>query len=350
VSARCAQWYRNAAAGRCAADLRTEGTQLSGVGKQLGANRLAAVAAARGVADLPQPVAVCCHDAGAANIVAAWVAAQPLLPYRICAVGPARAIFAGAAPHYASQSLPDALAGAACLLSGSGWASDLEHEARLLAHHRGVPSLAVLDHWVNYHGRFVRDGVEAWPDVFVVTDPAASALTRECFGAARPIITWPNDYLQREAARVRALAAAAPTSPPVRLLVVLEPVRADWERHSTTIAEFRALDYLMAHLAALTPDPTRLAIRLRPHPSETAAKYQPWIALGRHVQLTLTSDSDLASDLAWADAVAGLNSYALVVARAAGRRAVSYLPPQAPPCVLRYPGIEELRQLPGGGA
>ncbi|HWW21818.1 MAG TPA: hypothetical protein VNZ06_13545, partial [Steroidobacteraceae bacterium] len=54
----------------------------------------------------------------------------------------------------------------------------------------------------------------------------------------------------------------------------------------------------------------------------------------------------LASDLAWADAVAGLQSYALVVALASSRRAISYLPPGAPPCALRYPGVERLATLP----
>jgi hypothetical protein len=305
---------------------------------------------ASGIADLPPPVAVCSHDAGGANLLAAWVAGAPACDIRLSAEGPAGEIFGALTPQHRLQPLSAALAGAACLLSGSGWGSELEHEARLMARRRGIASLAVLDHWVNYRARFVRHDVEALPDAFVVTDSAAAALARECFGAARPILTWHNDYLQREAARVRALAPHAPATPPARLLVVLEPVRADWEPQAADRGEFRALDYLMAHLAVLAPEPAGLAIRLRPHPSETAAKYQPWLTRQRHAQLTMASGQDLASDLAWADAVAGLNSYALVVARAAGRRAVSYLPPQAPPCALRYAGIEELRQLRGGGA
>jgi len=311
----------------------------------MGWRKMSSISRASAVADLPRPVAVCCHDAGGANLVAAWLAADPTPQYRLCVQGPAREIFAAALPQHSPQSLDTALEGAACLLSGSGWASDLEHDARVAARSRGVASLAVLDHWVNYRARFVRNGVEVWPDVFVVTDPAAGALAAQTFGDLRPTLMWHNRYLENEAARVLALAARGPLAPPRHLLVVLEPVRQDWELNSAQPAEFRALDYLMENLATITPRPDHLSIRLRPHPTESAAKYRAWAARQRHAQVELASSVALAADLAWADMVAGLHSYALVVALAARRRAVSYLPPGAPACALRYPGVERLSEL-----
>jgi hypothetical protein len=301
---------------------------------------------ASGIADLPLPVAVCCHDAGGANLIAAWLAAEPVAQLRLCAQGPAREIFARVLPQRSSAPLDVALDGAQCLLSGSGWAAELEHDARLAARRNGVASLAVLDHWVNYRARFVRHGVEVLPDAFVVTDPAAALLTQETFGAARPILTWRNRYLENEAARVHALSPQPPATPPARLLVVLEPVREDWIHGAPQPAEFRALDYLMENLAALTPRPQELQIRLRPHPAEPESKYQAWAQRQPHAQVKLSTPAALAADLAWADAVAGLQSYALVVALASHRRAISYLPPGAPPCSLRYPGVERLAALP----
>jgi hypothetical protein len=308
--------------------------------------KMSCISRASGIADLPAPMAVCCHDAGGANLIAAWLAAEPVAELRLCAQGPAGEIFARLLPQQATQALEVALDGAKCLLSGSGWAADLEHDARVAARRHGVTSLAVLDHWVNYRARFVRNDVEILPDAFVVTDAAAAMLARETFGAARPILTWQNRYLQDEAARVRALSPQPPATPPARLLVVLEPVREDWAHGAPQAPELRALDYLMQNLAALTPRPQELEVRLRPHPSEPELKYQAWAQRQSHAHVRLSTPAPLASDLAWADAVAGLQSYALVVALAARRRAISYLPPGAPPCALRYPGVERLAALP----
>ncbi len=42
---------------------------------------------------------------------------------------------------------------AASIITGTGWASDLEHSARLLAASHGKPTIAVIDHWVNYEAK-----------------------------------------------------------------------------------------------------------------------------------------------------------------------------------------------------
>jgi hypothetical protein len=80
---------------------------------------------ATGIADLPVPVAVCCHDAGGANLIAAWLAAGPVAQLRLCAQGPAHEIFASVLPQFAPAPLEVALDGAACLLSVFGWGGDL---------------------------------------------------------------------------------------------------------------------------------------------------------------------------------------------------------------------------------
>lgn len=297
------------------------------------------------IADLPPPVAICCHDAGGANLLAAWAADAPSQDLRICVDGPARRIFADAVPERHAQSLSAALDGAGSLLSGSGWASDLEHRARVEARNRGIPVVAVLDHWVNYRMRFVRGGVESLPDVLIVTDGEAAALAARTFGPACRIEMWENRYLQAEVAKVRLYSRPETGAGAARLLVVLEPVRQDWIEHAAEAAEFRSLDFLMANLDAVCPDPDALTIRLRPHPSEPSSKYLPWLDRRRPFRLELSRTASLAEDIAWADIAAGLQSYALVVALESGRRAISYLPPEAPPCALKDARLEYLARL-----
>ena len=241
------------------------------------------------IADLPPPVAICCHDAGGANLLAAWAADAPSQDLRICVDGPARRIFADAVPERQSQSLSAALDGAGSLLSGSGWASDLEHRARVEARNRGIPVVAVLDHWVNYRMRFVRGGVESLPDVLIVTDGEAAALAARTFGHGLRIEMWENRYLQAEVGEGAALLAPGNGR---RSRAAARRARAGSSRLDRTrrrAAEFRSLDFLMANLDAFCPDPDALTIRLRPHPSEPASKYVPWLDRRQPTRLELST-------------------------------------------------------------
>lgn len=281
--------------------------------------------------DLPRPLAVVAHDAGAANIILAWLVREPLADVRAVMAGPAAALWSarfGAAPL--AGSIDEALDGAAALLSGTGWASDLEHRARIAAAVRGTTSVAVIDHWVNYRARFSRDGVEILPDRLWVTDDDALAEARRAVPEV-PTDLKPNLYLDEQA----ALAGPAPESGDI--LFVAEPARSDWGRG--TPGEFQVLDMLIDWRDRQARADWR-SIRLRPHPSDPAGKYDAWLA--RHGGTLLDTSPDIGRALRGAAVVAGMNSFALVVAVAAGRRAVSVLPPWAPPCVLPHRAIERL--------
>ena len=62
------------------------------------------------------------------------------------------------------MDLESAIDGATVLISGTGWQSDLEHISRKLAYGKGIPSVGVLDHWVNYLPRFERRAEVVLPD------------------------------------------------------------------------------------------------------------------------------------------------------------------------------------------
>ena len=118
--------------------------------------------------DYPPVTAVVCHDAGAANIVIAGLLATGRSDWRAYMRGPAETLWKVAYPEIAPRErLESTLQGAGLVVTGTGWASDIEHQARRLARSRGVRSVAVIDHWVNYAERFVRSGeVEKWPRKF----------------------------------------------------------------------------------------------------------------------------------------------------------------------------------------
>ncbi len=283
---------------------------------------------------IPTPYAVAIHDAGAANMIAAWVCAAPNPPNLVIAAGPAKAVWEQRfGKGSTGEQIPPDFCGSGCLISGTGWASDLEHRARLAAATAGLRSIAVVDHWVNYAMRFEREGVRQWPDVIWVGDAEAALIARSQFPAI-PVEEHRNLYLAQQARE------AGPTPDEGDILFLLEPARGSWG--GGTPGEFQALDFFMSERtkAGLA---TNVPIRIRPHPSDPAGKYGDWLEK-RH-GVSLDTSPDMANALRTARCVVGMNSAGLVIALEAGRRVISALPPNAPPCVLPHTGIERLCTL-----
>jgi hypothetical protein len=126
--------------------------------------------------------------------------------------------------------------------------------------------------------------------------------------------------------------------------VVLEPARSTWGRDAAGAGEFQALDYLAANLPVLAL-PRGAALRLRPHPSDPPGKYAAWIERHAAIGARLDDAPTLAAAISRCAGVAGCESYALVVALAAGRRVVCTLPPWAPRGRLPQPNLVHLQRL-----
>lgn len=284
---------------------------------------------------LPPSAAIVCHDAGAANIVLAWLQADVSGSHRVHVSGPAARLFGDAHVGLRCASIEDALTGASVLVSGTGWASDVEHRARELARAAGLHSIAVLDHWVNYRERFERGGTTVLPDEIWVTDAHALRLAQDAFPDTR-VVLQPNFYVR---ALQRHIAAVAPAEP-AEVLYVLEPLRTDFGRGPA--GELQALDYFVAALPRLGL-PADMRLRLRLHPSEPTGKYDQWMRSQHGLCIECTSVSEpLSMAIGRASLVAGCHSQALAIAVGAGKRVLCTLPPWAPPCVLPFSQIEHL--------
>jgi len=294
--------------------------------------------------ELRSPVAVVCHDAGAANLVFAWLrdwAQSGFLDqheFRLVLQGPAHLAWQAQAlslTHMQVHSeLNSALAGAHCVLTGTGWASTLEHDARKLAISNHIPCIAVIDHWVNYQPRFERAGGVVLPNSLWVSDPYAADIAKQTFNGI-PVVELPNVYLQN---MVKVI-------PPVphdcsNVLYVLEPIRHDWGRG--VAGEFQALDFFVQQLPQMVGNQA-VDITLRPHPSDALGKYDAWIQAHSHLNVGLDAHPSLNQAIANAKWVVGAETFAMVVAEAAGRQTYSSLPPWAHRCSLPQSGIKHLR-------
>lgn len=282
--------------------------------------------------DWPLPVAIVAYDAGATNLIIAWLKAWRW-PVRACLDGPARKLWEQAFPGRPTyKTIADALEGATSVVTGTGWASSFEHEARCQARSRGLRVAAVLDHWVNYPSRFERDGAVVWPDELWVADEWAAQIARQAL-PPMPIRVYDNLYLQAQVAQV-SLAPEEGT-----MLYILEPVRSDWGQGEQ--GEFQALDYTLQHLNEFYEMPIRRIV-LRPHPSDPTDKYSRYLTDPR---IVMDRSADIAQAISRADIVVGVESFALTLALAAGRPVFSSIPPWAPALRLPQEGITQIRRL-----
>ncbi len=294
------------------------------------------------VSQLPLGVVAC--DAGAANLIAGWSDSLPK-PLFVCAEGPAEKILKKAWPFAAFVSLEELLSRARTVLTGTGWSSHLEHNARYAAQRAQIPTIAVIDHWVNYRERFSRDGIEVLPNLLVVVDEHAELLAKRFFPDI-PIECWPNVYLEREIAAIEELRVREPSIPAQNILMVMEPIRKAWPGDCQQ-GELVAAEFFLENLGRLGIDCERAQIKLRPHPSDYQGKYDALVAHWRETLDIVVNEevSSLAENIAWADLVAGCESYALVIALNTGLTTISMLPPHAPLCRLPHPELSHLKEL-----
>jgi hypothetical protein len=287
---------------------------------------------------LPIRTAVVCHDAGAANVVIGALLATNRRDWRAFMQGPAKKIWESAFPEVVLyNSIEEAIEGSELLISGTGWASDIEHESRRVAKRKTVKSIAVIDHWVNYAERFVRNDEQILPDEFWVTDKYALELALDNF-PGKFVLQIPNYYLEKQLKDIALLDK--PNNP--ELLYILEPIRSNWGRNIP--GEFQALEYFIDKLPKLGM-PKETLIYLRPHPSDPEGKYNDWIKLHSNMNIKLDDSISMTESLSRASWVAGCESFALVIALMAGKTVYCTLPSWAPACRLPHSELIQLKKL-----
>lgn len=288
--------------------------------------------------DCSKPIGIVCHDAGGANQIIAMLRGQSLEQVSAYVEGPARSLWNQTFPKHPPAGTLEALVNsAASLITGTGWASSLEHDARKVANRYRIRSIAVLDHWTNYAERFSLGGETVLPDEIWVVDPYAEQLARRLFPEIM-VRRHKDFYAEQQIEKIAPISVTTPNE----LLYLLEPARSEWGRRGKP-GEFQALRFFIASLPQLgLPEGT--SIRLRPHPSDPPGKYDAFLGQVDGAQVSYASGT-LAEALSRSRWVAGCQTYAMTLALRVGRVVYGSLPPWAPPCVLPHEGIVHLKNI-----
>jgi hypothetical protein len=293
--------------------------------------------------ELVSPIAVVAHDAGAANLMIGWLRDLGDVEIRIAVSGVAVELFALQYPELDNMPFEEAIENAAVLFSGTSSAlTNFEHDARSFARAIGIPSIGVIDHWVNYEQRFMRDDCEVLPDEIWVSDSFAYRLAQKYF-AKTTIRQLKNRYLEHQVEQIKAKSGVYSDHIGTHVLYVLEPISGSWDG-SNVPNEFQALDFFISKLNKFELG-VNVVICLRLHPSEAKGKYNEWCQAHPELNIKVDIESTLSELIAWADWVVGCQTVAMVIALNANKYTLSTLPPSAPKCVLPQKGIKMLRDL-----
>lgn len=290
--------------------------------------------------------AIVAHDAGGAEVLSSYVR-QRGGDCVFSLQGPALAIFERKLGPCNNLPLEQALHTGEHLLCSTSWQSDLELRAIQLARSLGKPSVAWLDHWVNYRERFTRNEVVTLPNEIWVSDREAYLLAIKHL----PDVTLKqieNPYF----ADIRLSLSNEPRIHPrlpgkLCVLYVCEPVREHaLLRYGNELhwgyTEEQALRYFLENVEALGMPIGRILIR--PHPSESQSKYRG-IQDEFDLPIIFSQGHSLTAEVACSDCVVGCNSMAMVVGLIGGKRVVSCIPPLGAACALPHQNLEHLQVL-----
>lgn len=294
-------------------------------------------------------ILVVSHDAGGAEVISSWVRHQRRFRFRFVLEGPAREVFLRKIPDISFCSrdlLLDGLADIDLVLTGTGWASDLEKQAIVLAKKQGVPVASYLDHWVNYQARFLLDGRMVMPDEIWVGDRYAYDLAVGNFPNSR-IKLEPDLYLEEMRVAI-SLASSSQVRPDkaIRILYVCEPLSTVAQRQYNDprywgYTEFEALEGYFHYLQKQAP--VGVKVRIRPHPAEPQGKYQDIrIRYENFLEIEESTGRTLIEDCAWADWIVGCQSMPLVIGVLAGKQVFSCIPEGGKPMMLPFREIVPL--------
>jgi hypothetical protein len=290
------------------------------------------------------PLGIVAHDSGSTNIISELIKDIDNSKLIFSLNGPALDIISRNRRKIKNSSIDFCLENSQSLLSGtSNRDVNLEYDARKKAKIRKIMSFAIVDHWVNYKERFIRNNLEVLPDEIWVSDKYALKMAKNNFKKT-PIFLIKNLYVMNEVKKILSNRRYKTSKNKTKFLYLLEPIDDFW-KNSKIKGDFQALNFFIDNIKLITTN-NEIEIILKPHPKESPDKYDAWCknyskALDIHIDKT----SSLSNLISWADIVVGCQTAAMIIAMEANKKVICSLPQYAAKCKLPHEKIIHLKDL-----
>lgn len=183
-----------------------------------------------------------------------------------------------------------------------------------------VPSLYVLDFWLNYWQRFSTAGIKDFAHlptrICVMDDTAKEEMLAEGFPADRIIVTG-NPHFDHFADAITRDA-----EDPHRILFISQPVGSTASMPGYSSVAYDEYATLKDILEVLETLPEHYYVSLRLHPKESADKYAELLS----PRVRRATEPTLEEALSNSGLILGISSPVLLQAAAAGKKVLSYEP------------------------
>ncbi|AFV96451.1 MULTISPECIES: hypothetical protein [unclassified Sulfuricurvum] len=231
------------------------------------------------------------------------------------------------------------------LLFGTGWQDKIERPYVTSCKEKGIPTVAILDHWSNYRERFGFPDIgweENLGDFTAVSDEKALSLAQS-FNFPNPI-ALPNFYLRDMINQARQKEP----HPNNNLLFLSEPtdvvaLQTYGDKNYWGFTQYSALEDILKNF-----DRFRCAgLTIRLHPSDNGSGYKKILKSYPHIRVQINEAAvfDLNDQLLNAKMIIGFDTMALYIAALLERPVLSYLPSKNRNFLLPIPRERQVRIL-----
>jgi len=292
-------------------------------------------------------IAVICHDAGASQILIAYIKEHlTLASWQLYAQkGSPFETIAHKSSLQTSDIQDASLSNVDALFFGTGWQEKIEREFVLQAKRLHIPSFVFLDHWSSYRERFdypQDDWKKNLPDFTIVSDEKAQTIARSY--DLPHVLLIKNFYLQKQIEMIKSEDVPQTKN----LLFLSEPtdkvaLSTFKDENYWGFTQVTALEEILTHFEKF--DCAGLHIRL--HPSEKNHAYTKVLNKFPHIrsQIYPSDFFPLEKDLMRSKMIIGFDSMALYTASLIKKALVSYLPSKNREFLLPLPPSHQLRSL-----
>ncbi len=299
-------------------------------------------------------LAIISFDAGAAEIISAWVRRQSNINFTAYLGGPALKIFKRKCPKIVYKSIEEALSELQKskpdrLLTGASWGTQIEKESWKLAQRMDISSYAVFDGYGDFESGLNLNGKRVEPSFALVFHQVAEERLKALGLIPERILLRRNFFVEDMKEKFKKIKEAQPLNSEKTLLYICENISTCEATYKDSAGElrgydeFEALDYFLKKMREQTKNPQMdlvsskpnlfkniSKINIRPHPSDAEGKYQK--IPSRFIELPIEISSctqSLDEALAKCSVVVGCESQALGLASDCNIETVSCIPPNA---------------------